>query len=62
MTAVGLTLFYSRLDLPHPLLRALVINAASVCVGVALDARNRRLYARLHRAGLLPCQQLKKVQ
>lgn len=62
VTAVGLALLYSRLDLPHPLLRALVINLASVFVGIALDIRNRWLYVRLWQAAKLPGKGRKKEQ
>lgn len=59
---MGSSLLYARLGISHPVLQALAINLASICVGVALDVRNRRQYIRLHKAGLLPCQQPKKVQ
>ncbi|KAF5831503.1 hypothetical protein DUNSADRAFT_13034 [Dunaliella salina] len=61
-STIGSSMLYSRLQFQHPLLQALAINFASVCVGIALDVRNRRMYVHLVRARALLSQRGQKVQ
>lgn len=48
---IGYALMYSKLGMPYPVSQAVIMNLASLCVGIALDLRNRQVYLHLCKAG-----------